>query len=65
MADSREGWVVRSRVKDLEVSVYDEDGQRHYEKWEALDKWFQSLGQKAPAAVEALSIPTVVALGNK
>ncbi|KLO86327.1 Uncharacterized protein LW93_11101 [Fusarium fujikuroi] len=65
VADSREGWVVRSRVKDLEVSVYDEGGQRRYEKWEALDELFQSLGQKAPAAVEALSFPTVVALGNK
>ncbi|KAF5709237.1 hypothetical protein FGLOB1_6012 [Fusarium globosum] len=65
VADSREGWVVRSRVKDLEVSVYDEGGQRRYEKWEALDELLQSLGQKAPAAVEALSFPTVVALGNK
>ncbi|KAI1029101.1 hypothetical protein LB504_012970 [Fusarium proliferatum] len=64
VADSREGWVVRSRVKDLEASVYDEGGQRRYEKWEALDELFQSLGQKAPAAVEALSFPTLVALGN-
>ncbi|KAF4428934.1 Carboxylesterase type B [Fusarium acutatum] len=65
VADSREGWVVRSRVKDLEVSAYDEGGQRRYGKWEALDEVFRSLGEKAPAAVEALSFPTLVTLGNK
>ncbi|RKL12944.1 hypothetical protein BFJ70_g16032 [Fusarium oxysporum] len=65
VADSREGWVARSRVKDLEVSAYDEGGQRRYEKWEALDEVFRSLGEKAPAAVEALSFPTLVTLGNK
>ncbi|KAG5795627.1 hypothetical protein H9Q69_005306 [Fusarium xylarioides] len=65
VADSREGWVMRSRVKDLEVSAYDEGGQRRYEKWEALDEVFRSLGDKAPAAVEALSFPTLVTLGSK
>ncbi|RKK27582.1 hypothetical protein BFJ66_g16591 [Fusarium oxysporum f. sp. cepae] len=65
VADSREGWVARSRVKDLEVSAYDEGGQRRYEKWEALDEVFRSLGEKAPTAVEALSFPTLVTLGNK
>ncbi|EXA32045.1 hypothetical protein FOVG_16713 [Fusarium oxysporum f. sp. pisi HDV247] len=65
VADSREGWVARSRVKDLEVSAYDEGGQRRYEKWEALDEVFRSLEEKAPAAVEALSFPTLVTLGNK
>ncbi|KAF5539494.1 carboxylesterase type B [Fusarium mexicanum] len=65
VADSREGWVVRSRVKDMEVSVYDEGGQRRYENWEALDEVFRALGDMAPAAVEALSFPTLVTLGSK
>ncbi|KAF5962787.1 carboxylesterase, type B [Fusarium bulbicola] len=65
VADSREGWVVRSRVRGLVVSAYDEGGQRLHEKWEALDEVFRSLGVKAPAAVEALSFPTLVTLGNK
>jgi hypothetical protein len=65
VADSREGWVVRSRAKDLEVSAYDEGGQRRYQKWEALDEVFRSLGEKAPAAVESLSFPTLVTLGKK
>ncbi|KAF5564206.1 carboxylesterase type B [Fusarium phyllophilum] len=65
VADFREGWVVRSRVKDLEVSAYDDGGQRRYEKWEALDEVFRPLGDKAPEAVEALSFPTLVTLGSK
>lgn len=64
VADSREGWVVRSREKDLESSLYDEGGQRRYEKWEALDEVFCALGDRAPAAVEALSFPTLVTLAK-
>lgn len=64
VADSREGWVVRSRAKDLVSSAYDEGGQRRYNKWEALDEVFRSLGDRAVAAVEALSFPTLVTLAK-
>lgn len=64
VADSREGWVVRSREKDMESSLYDEGGQRRYEKWEALDDVFRSLGDGAMTAHEALSFPILVTLSN-
>lgn len=65
VADSREGWVVRSRVKDLESSAHDEGGQRRYEKWEALDDVFRGMGERTIAVVEALSFPALIALAKK
>ncbi|KAH7166571.1 Alpha/Beta hydrolase protein [Dactylonectria macrodidyma] len=64
VADSREGWVVRTRSKDMETSADDEGGQRRYTKWEALDAVFSELGDGAVAAVAALSFPTLVTLAK-
>lgn len=64
VADSREGWVVRTRAKDMESSADDEGGQRRYTKWEALDAVFSELGDGAVAAVAALSFPTLVTLAK-
>ncbi|KAH7140075.1 Alpha/Beta hydrolase protein [Dactylonectria estremocensis] len=65
VADSREGWVVRTRAKDMETSVDDEGGQRRYTKWEALDAVFSELGDGALAAVAALSFPTLMTLAQR
>ncbi|KAH8729924.1 Alpha/Beta hydrolase protein [Ilyonectria robusta] len=64
VADSREGWVVRTRAEDMESSADDEGGQRRYAKWEALDAVFCELGDGAVAAVTALSFPTLVTLAK-
>jgi hypothetical protein len=65
VADSREGWVVRTRKEDSERSAMDEGGQRRYEKWEALDEVFCELGDGAPEAVAALSFPVLATLAKK
>lgn len=64
VADSREGWVVRTRKEDSERSAIDEGGQRRYEEWEALDEVFCELGDGVPAAVAALSFPVLVTLAK-
>lgn len=64
VADSREGWVVRTRDEDLERSAQDEGGQRRYEQWEVLDEVCQALGGQAVKAVQALSFPTLATLSG-
>ncbi|KAF5006574.1 hypothetical protein FDECE_7049 [Fusarium decemcellulare] len=65
VADSLEGWIVRTRVEDLERSAQDEGGQRRYKQWEALDEVFQGLDGKDVKAAQALRFPILATLSAR
>lgn len=65
VADSREGWVTRTRAEDLDRSALDEGGQRRYREWEVLDEVLCEMGDKTSEAVAALSFPVLVTLAEK
>ena len=64
VADSREGWVLRTRQEDVERSRDDEGGERRYHQWEVLADILENVGEDAQNVVEALSFPNLTALAG-
>jgi len=65
VADSREGWVVRTRAEDLDRSALDEGGKRRYHTWEVLDEVLCEMGDRTSEAAAALSFPVLVTLAKQ
>lgn len=64
VADSREGWVVRSRRKDEDLSQLAEGGPRRYRQWEVLEEIFDSQGDQAQKVIDTISFPHLMSIAE-
>ncbi|KAJ9658167.1 hypothetical protein H2198_003872 [Neophaeococcomyces mojaviensis] len=64
VADSRDGWVVRSREEDTKCSSEAEGGVRRYMQWELLEGILSQLGDDAKVVVDKMSFPNLMKLSN-